>query len=409
MRTAPGVPPGPLDALREPGFRWLLGSNFLQFLCFQVLSLGMVWLLTYLTDSRSVIGIVGMAQGGALFLCSPVGGVMVDRFPKRRLLLLGRLVITAVAFSVATLIALDRIAIWHLVLASVLAGGVMAVTGPATQTFVAELVGRLRLPKAIALNANVYAVAQTLGQSAGGLVVGLIGVGGAYLLASSGLLAAVGLLLAIPVSKQALVRAGQRASPVREFADGLAYIRARPALLLTMLGVSMAVFNGAFFVMRPVFARWVLGVGPEAFGLLQATAGLGTIAAALAAVFLPSLRRYGVWITGSMLAYALCMVAYSYAFSFTYLLVIEFLTGFVGQLWNVWAVTGFQLAVPEEMRGRVISLLMMFTQMGFLGHSPVGQLADAVGDQLALRVFGLIPACVLAGMLLFGWRTLRRM
>jgi hypothetical protein len=52
---------------------------------------------------------------------------------------------------------------------------------------------------------------------------------------------------------------------------------------------------------------------------------------------------------------------------------------------------------------------MMFTQMGFLGHYPVGQLADAVGDQLALRVFGLIPACVLAGMLLFGWRTLRRM
>ena len=123
---------------------------------------------------------------------SPAGGVIVDRFPKRQLLLIGRLGITLVAFSIAALILLERIAIWHLVVASVAAGAVMAVTGPATQTYVAELVGRLRMPKAIALNANVYAVAQTLGQSAGGLVVGvilaLVGAGGGYYATTSGLL-----------------------------------------------------------------------------------------------------------------------------------------------------------------------------------------------------------------------------
>jgi hypothetical protein len=97
---------------------------------------------------------------------------------------------------------------------------------------------------------------------------------------------------------------------------------------------------------------------------------------------------------------------YSFAFSFTYILVIEFMNGLSGQMWNVATFAGLQLAVPEAMRGRVISLVWMVVQLAPIGNLLVGALADAVGDQLALGIFGAIPVVVLSLLLLFGWSTL---
>ncbi len=398
---------GSLDVLRARGFGVLLASNLLQFLFFQVLSLAMIWLLTDMTSSRAVIGQVGIAQGATVFLVAPLAGVLVDRSAKRRLLIGGRLLVTGVVLAVWAVLAAGQIQIWHLVAASIAAGAILAVMGPAAQTYTHDLVGGERLPRAIALNATGSAVSQVLGQSSGGVFVALVGVAGAYAVSAGGLLTAALLLLAIPVAGAPMIRA--RGSALGDLREGLAHVLSRPPLWLTLLGAAMAVFNGALYVMRPAFARWVMDLGAEGFGILQATGGAGTLLAAVSIVFLPAPRRYGLWITGAMLAYAVCLVLYSYAFSFAYLLVIEFATGFVAQLWNVWAISGFQLAVPEEMRGRVLSIVMMLAQLGFVGYYPIGLLADRIGDQLALRIFGLIPCVILALMLIFGWRVLRRM
>ena len=250
-------------------------------------------------------------------------------------------------------------------------------------------------------------MSQMLGQSSGGVFVALVGVAGAYAISAGGLLAAAALLLAIPIAGAPAVRA--HGSALRDLREGLAHVLARPPLWLTLIGAAMAVFNGALYVMRPAFARWVLELGPEGFGVLQAIGGAGTLLAGVAVVFMSPPRRYGLAITIAMLGYAVCLVLYSYAFSFAYLMAIEFATGFVGQLWNVWAISGFQLAVPDEMRGRVLSLVMMLAQLGFVGYYPIGLLADRIGDQLALRIFGLIPCAILLLILALGWRTLRRM
>ena len=83
--------------------------------------------------------------------------------------------------------------------------------------------------------------------------------------------------------------------------------------------------------------------------------------------------------------------------------------GIAGQLWNVVAITGFQLAVPDRMRGRVVSLVFMLAHLGCLGMLGVGLLADLVGDRTALLVFGTIPSTFLVGLLLLGGRGLARM
>ncbi|MEZ4289164.1 MAG: hypothetical protein R3E53_01000 [Myxococcota bacterium] len=171
----------------------------------------------------------------------------------------------------------------------------------------------------------------------------------------------------------------------------------------------MAVFNGALNPMRIFFARDVLDVGAEGLGWMAGVNGVGTLAAAVLAILRPPQRHLGILIAGTMLAFATGLVLYSFAFSFGWVLGVEGWLGFTGQLWNISALIGFQLAVPEAMRGRVLSMVFTLAQLGFLGVLGVGALADLVGDQTALFVFGAIPTVLLTGLLVFGWRTLEAM
>ena len=142
---------------------------------------------------------------------------------------------------------------------------------------------------------------------------------------------------------------------------------------------------------------------------MSAVHGIGTFAAAIAVTLYPPRRNLGLIIAGSMLAFAAGLFLYSFAFSYTYVLAVELWMGFTGQLWNVAAITGFQLAVPEEMRGRILSMVFTLAQLGFVGILAVGALADVVGDQIALGIFGAVPTVLLTGIMLFGWKTLKQM
>ena len=174
-----------------------------------------------------------------------------------------------------------------------------------------------------------------------------------------------------------------------------------------MLGCAMAIFNGALGTMRPIYARFVLDVGEVGLGGMAAASGAGTVLSALALAGLARFRHIGLWIVASMLGFAVCMILYALAFSYHYILVIEFLLGAFGQVWNVTVIAGLQLVVPPELRGRVIALIFMIAQLGFIGVPMIGALADHAGDQLALGIFGAIPSVILIGILLFGFRLLK--
>ena len=215
-------------------------------------------------------------------------------------------------------------------------------------------------------------------------------------------------MLTIPIAGRASSQ-GERRSPWADMREGYAYVRERPALVLALVACAMALFNGALGPMRPIFARHVLKVGEWEFGMLSAANGFGTFVAALGAMFRPPQRNVGILITVTMLGYAFGLFLYSFAFSYAWALGVEVWLGFTGQLWNVVAVVGFQLAVPEAMRGRVLSMVFTLAQLGFVGAFVVAALADAVGDQLALGLFGAIPTVLLTGILVFGWKTLKQM
>jgi MFS family permease len=379
-----------------------------QFVSLALVGVVFQWLVVSLTESRTVVGLVGFVQGATVVLTSPLAGVAVDRLSKRHLLMARRRGIAALVCAMAVLIAAERIEIWHILVASVVGGLLTALMQPATQTYVFDVVRREHLQSAVSLNAGANSLAQTAGPALGGLLVGLVGFVGAYVSSALGLVLAAILLLGIPV----LGRPADDAARSHWWTDlraGLAYVASHPPVLLVLIACSMSIFNGAVAVMRPIFARHVLQVDALGYGTMAGAAGLGGLLTAIVVASLRPARRPGPWIVGSMLAFALLIVLYALAFSFEYILAIEFLTGVAGQVWMVSTFTGLQMAVPEDMRGRVVSLVFTVVMLAPMGGLGAGMLADAIGDRGAMAVFGAIPTFVLAALLVFGYRELRRL
>ena len=399
--------PEALDTFRLPSYAPLWVSNLIQFICFQVLALAMQWLVTSLTPVRSALGLVGFVQGGTIALASPPAGALVDRHPRRQLLAFARVGMALLGVGVAWLVWTDVIAYWHLLAAAVVGGLLTAVLQPAAQTLVVDVVGRDRTEQAVALNAMGTSLGTMSGGAIAGVLVAGVGMMATYLIGSAGVL--LGAVLLLWVHTLPRERLTQRTSVLDDVREGFAYVRQRPPLLLAMLGCSMAFFNGAMNPMRIIFARNVLEVGAWEFGVLSATNGVGTLLCAVAVTLRPPTRRLGILIVASMLGFASGLLLYSFGFSYQWALGVELWLGITGQLWNVVAVTGFQLAVPEEMRGRVLSMVFTLAQLGFVGILGVTALADAIGDQLALGIFGAIPTVFLSLLLVFGWRTLLEM
>jgi hypothetical protein len=245
------------------------------------------------------------------------------------------------------------------------------------------------------------------GPALAGSVIAVAGVMGAFLISTGGLFLGVAVLATIPVLGKAAGKG--KASPWRDIVEGFEYVRHHPPVAFALVACLMAVFNASLNIMRPVFAKDVLDVGSVGYGFMGAASGTGTVVGALTASMLPPFRKPGLAISFAMFAYSTCLFLYSFAFSFQYILVIEFCSGLAGQLWNISTYSGLQMAVPEHIRGRIISMVFMCIQLSFIGQLALGILADGVGDQLALRAYGLIPMTIMAVTMVIGYKYMKQL
>jgi MFS family permease len=392
-----------VEAFRVPFFGSVWTSNLLQVFAGQIHFFTVQWLVTELTDSRTLLGAVIAISGATVALTSPFGGVAADRFARRNLLVLGRVGMIAVVAALALLVHLEWIRLWHILVSAVAMGLLAAVSQPATQTYVFDVVGPERTQTAVALNSAGMGIGQMTGPALAGILIAAGGIVGSWLCALLALAVAAVLLLPVPIAGRS---DGERRAPWRDLREGFRYVIHDRPVFMALLACSMAFFNGALFAMRPVFARHVLDVGSQGMGGLAAAAGLGTLLGAAGATLLPRFRRPGLSIVVSMLGFSTCIFLYSFAFSYAYNLSIEFASGLFAQVWQISAFSGLQMAVPAALRGRVLGILFMLVQLAQVGGLFVGGLADRVGDQLAMGIFGVIPMVVLVSLLLFARRSL---
>jgi len=391
--------PDALRSLRHRNYRLFFAGQLVSLTGTWMQSVAQAWLAYSLTHSAAVLGIVGFAGQIPALLFSPAGGVVADRFARRRVLLATQATSMVLAFTLAALTLGGRVSIsWILVLAA-LSGVVNAFDIPTRQAFAVDMVGRDDLVNAIALNSSIFNGARVLGPAIAGLLVARIGEGWCFLVNGVSYLAVLGSLLAMRLP--APVRGPHATSAWASVREGFVYAsRARPVrALLLLLGV-VSLTGMPYVVLMPVFAREILGGGARELGLLMGCAGVGALLGAIVLASRRNVKGLGTFIAICAGGMGISLIAFALSRDFRLSALLLVPVGFFVMSQMASSNTLIQSLIPDAMRGRVMSLYaMMFMGMAPIGALIAGFLAARIGAPATLAGGGAI---CMGGALLFA-------
>lgn len=366
------------------------------------------WLVYQLSQSELALGVVGFASALPALFITPWGGVMVDRVPKRTLLVITQSVSMVLAFVLAALTIADVVQVWHVVALAVGLGAVNAFDGPARQAFVVEMVGRADLPNAIALNSMTFNGARIFGPAIGGILLAAVGAGWCFFWNGLTFLAVILGLVAMRLPPHQ--SNSKKLSPWQQLRSGVTYANSiEQVRALLLMAFIISCFGITYNTILPAFVDKILQQDATAFGALNTAAGIGAIVTAYLIARYGDQGKRGQWLGISAIAFpvTLCLFALNRFYPLALFLGILLGMGFMGQFTLIN--TLLQTNITDEMRGRVMSLYTLT----FFGFTPFGNLAmGAVAEQWGLSeamITSALIALVLSVIVLYKTPKLRRL
>ncbi len=397
-------------SLRHRNFRLYWFGQLISLMGTWMQATGQSWLVLELTHSAVQLGLVGALQFLPVLLFSLFGGVFADRWLKRSVLLVTQTAAMLQAFVLWLLIATGTIQLWHIYVLAILLGITSCLDQPTRSAFVIELAGREDLPNAVALNSSLMNLARIVGPGLGGIIIAISGVAMLFLLNALSFLAVIVALALIrthelfaqPLEDRTNRRQNTQ-NTWQSLREGLDYVWKTPAVVLVIVVVGLVLLFGAnFSVVLPLFATDVLHAGATGFGFLSAAMGVGSLVSALWLAW--SNRR--PTIRGILLGTLIFSVLEAFfALSHIYLLSLVLIAsvGGVETIFAAMATTMLQAIAPDHLRGRVISVYILF----FTGSIPpgyllAGWLSASYGAPIGLLI------CILFSLIVTGagwtWR-----
>jgi MFS family permease len=384
------------SALHHRNFRLFWFGQLISLVGTWMQSIGQDWLVLTLSHNNALLlGTVGALQFLPVLILSLFGGVIADRWPKRRVLLITQTSAMLLAFTLCALTATHVVQVWHIFVLATLLGIVNAVDMPTRQSFVIEMVGREDVMNAVALNSSLFNAARILGPGVGGLLIGWLGIAPLFLLNGASYVAVlIGLALIHPADLFTTVRPksadGLRAS-LAQLGEGLRYVRQTTTLLVIVFVIGVvSTFALNLNVILPLFAAAVLNIGASGYGLMSATIGVGALVGALVIAATGRKPRVSVLlISGASLA--LCETGFALSRFLPLSLLLLACIGFATVTFAATANTAMQTGSPDHLRGRIMGLYVVV----FIGSTPIGNLfigglAGIWGPPIALIVCAAI-------------------
>lgn len=359
------------------------------------------WLVLKLTDSPLYLGLVGACGSLPMLVFALPAGVAADRFTKQRLLIITQSLAMVQAFVLAGLVHFGVVRIWHVMALAACLGTVNAFDMPTRHAMVLDLAAREDVLNAVALNSSAFNSGRIVGPAVAGLLVARAGMAGCFFINGLTFFATIIALLTIRPRPPRAVLDGDL---VRHIKDGLAWVRDnRHATWLLALTAVSSIFAMPYTTLMPIFARDVLGVGPQGFGFLMSASGLGALTSALALTAFGSKWRLGLLTSIGSFSFPLALLLVSMAPVYALAAACIYFTGVGMMLFNAVSNTILQKTPPDALRGRVMSLRTFF----FAGLGPVGNLQIGVtGEWLGARgAIALGAAACLAMAALAWWRA----
>ncbi|WP_255768715.1 MFS transporter [Pseudarthrobacter sulfonivorans] len=387
-------------SLKIPNFRIFAIGHFVAVVALWMQRIAQDWLVLELSGSVTAVGITVALQFMPSLLLGPWGGMVADRFAKRKILMLCQSLAAVLAATLAVLSLTGVIEVWHVYGIALVLGLVTVLDQPARQVFVNELVGARYLRNAISVNSTTFQLGGLIGPALAGLLLTAVGAGWAFAANAVACCSTVTMLLLL--RKDQLFVSAPAPKKKGMLREGLRYALSKPTIYWPWLMAGfIAVFAMSLPVLLAAFADHVFDVGAGGYGLLNALVALGALAGAVASTRRRQLRLRSVVFCAGMYGLMLCLAAL--APSMLWFGAVMVLSGF----WCLMFLTGsnqlVQISSNMAIRGRVMSLYIMVLIGGqAIGGPMLGWIAEHLDPHIALLVSGGVPvlAAVTVGVVL---------
>jgi len=360
------------------------------------------WLVLSLTNSPFYLGLDAFLQQLPIILFTLIGGVLADRHDRRRTLLASQYVQMATSATLALLMYLQVVEIWHILLLSFTTGVAQAFGGPAYQSLIPSLVDKKDLPNAVALNSIQFNVARVIGPLLFGITITVFtrwgysesqAMNACFALNAASFLVVIYTLMALHV-KHIPPAASQ--SMRDELTIGLSYVRHHESLVAFIVLAAATTFLGfSVLTFLPLFAQRVFHEGASTYSHLMAFSGAGSIVGALIVAWLGKYGRMGLTALVVQAVYGMLIVAFAASRVLWLSDILLFFTGAALMIVFSTVTSLIQLIAPNEMRGRVMSIYMLAFRGGMpLGSLVSGYLATLITAPYVLSINGVLLVLV---------------
>jgi MFS family permease len=392
-------------ALGHRNYRLFFGGQLVSLVGTWMMAVAQSWLVLQLTGDAFILGLVAAVQFIPVLILGLFGGIIADALPKRRTLVVTQGSAAILSFVMAILVFTNVVQVWHVFVVALLLGIRNSVDMPTRQAFAVEMVGREDIGNAVALNSAMFNGARVVGPAMAGLAIGAFGIALAFLIDAISYLAVIGALLAMEEStlhtRPGIARPASRRDVTDNLREGLRYVGSTPVVLLAIVVIGLvSTFGMNFSVIVPPLTQLVLHSDAAGYGFLMAAMGVGSMVAALAIAFS---GRTGPLVIGAgalLLGAAEVVLGGSRSYPLS---LVAMVFGGVGAIsMAATCNTVIQLTVPDQLRGRVMSV---YTTV-FAGSTPIGGplmgwVASSFGPAISMTVGGLITGAT--GLAALAW------
>ena len=366
------------------------------------------WLVLEITGSAFDVGLAAAASTLPPLFLSLLGGVIVDRYPRRAILLWTQSAAMLLAFVLGIFAVTGTVTLWIILILSFLLGCVNALNVPALQAFLSEIVDREHLPSAIAMNSAIYNGSRIIGPAIAGFLISATGTGSAFLVNGVSFFAVLLSLLSMKgAQKEPLAKTTQ--NPLQAIKEGLLYSWGHPLIRTSIFFIAViAIFAWSYVTMLPVIAKHTFGMDASGMGYLYGVSGLGSVVGTvLLSIYSRKVDRL-VFIAGGTILFAFSLIGFTFTTFLPAALFFLFVSGF-GLVSAVSTLSAtIQSTVDDRFRGRVMSLYMMIF-MGFMpiGNLEIGYFSEHFGTSIAIRI-GCLVTIFASLVLIFSSRRVRK-
>ena len=379
-------------SLRNRNYRLFWFGQFVSLAGTWMQDLALGWLVLSLTKSPVALGLLIAIRFLPSLFFSLHGGVLADRFRKRAAIVYCEAGQLVVALTLAVLTHTGLITVGIIYGLAAVRGMIDAVEGPTRQAFVPEMVGTDDLTNAIALNSIQFNAARIIGPAIGGGVLAAVGFAACFYLNAASFPALIIALLAMRVSELHPVPRLPREPVLKQLTAGLSYARSSPhvVVILIVMG-TLGAFGYNFTTLTPLVTKYILDAGATTLALLTICMGIGAVVSGLFIAYRGRPTQRLLLVSASVFVVMLAAVGLSPSIPVT--AVLMFSMGFVGVLFMTTANTRLQLAVPGNMRGRVMGIYaLLFVGTTPIGAYAMGQLAEIVGVPAMVLIMAALCA-----------------